>query len=1044
LIPPVFALAILFVVPALALADGEPVAFDRDIRPILSDNCFQCHGPDVKKRQGELRLDVEDDVYVERDGKHIVVPGKPAESELFRRITTDDADLHMPPAASQKTLTAAQVELIRRWIEQGAKWQKHWAFVAPVRPSLPAVQNPGWIRNSIDAFILARLERENLAPSAEADKTTLLRRVTLDLTGLPPTIPELDAFLTDESPNAYERVVDRLLQSQRYGERMAVPWLDAARYADTNGYQTDGERFMWRWRDWVIESFNNNLPYDQFTLEQLAGDLLPNPTLDQMIATGFNRNHRGNGEGGIIPEEYAVEYVVDRVETASTVWLGLTLGCCRCHEHKYDPFAQQEFYRLFAFFNNIPENGRANKHGNSPPMIKAPTREQQEKLGAMDREVADAESRFAKLAPELTAAQAAWEKAPDVVGPVDWTVTDGLVHRFNLDGDALDAAGKAKPPEAIDGAATFVPGKLGQALACDGKRFFAAADAGKLGYYDRFTLAAWVQPQGDKGVILSRMMDEATRDGYYLQLDKGHLQVNLVKRWLDDSIRVETVSTLEPGRWQHVLVTYDGSRVAAGVQVYIDGKPVEVKVHLDALNQDFTSEEPLRIGGGGGPENRYQGLIDDVRLYQRVLTPAEASIVATAERIDEILPTDVANRSAAQSSKLAAYYLAERAPSGIRSAASELAALSRKRAEMLDIVPTVMVMQEMNPPRQTHLLIRGQYDNPGEAVTAGVPACLPPLPEGVPQNRLGLARWLVDPAHPLTARVAVNRFWQMCFGTGLVKTNEDFGSQGERPSHPELLDWLATEFIRTGWDVKAMQKLIVMSATYRQQSKVTPELVARDPENRLLARGARLRLSADMIRDQALFVSGLLVEKLGGPSVKPYQPAGLWEEIADQKYVPDTGEGLYRRSLYTFWKRTAAPPTMMNFDASPREMCTVKASRTNTPLQALTLMNDVTFVEAARVLAERVMIEGGQSPERRIALAFRLATSRTPAAAELKVLVNGYNAHLDRYRLNPAAADKLVSVGERPRNKDLDSVELASFTAITALILNLDEVVTKE
>ncbi|MEX2286126.1 MAG: DUF1553 domain-containing protein [Planctomycetaceae bacterium] len=1030
---------------AASAAEPDAVQFDRDIRPILSDVCYQCHGPDAKKRKGELRLDVEDDVFTDRDGNVPVVPGNLDKSELYQRIVSQDDDLRMPPPTADKKLAPQQIELIRRWIEQGAKWQKHWSFITPVAPPLPNVSRPEWVRNPIDAFVLARLDREGLIPSAEADKSTLIRRVTLDLTGLPPTPAEVDAFLADDSADAYHKLVDRLLMSDRYGERMASPWLDAARYADTNGYQSDGERFMWRWRDWVIEAFNDNMPYDQFTIEQLAGDLLPGATLEQRIATGFNRNHRGNGEGGIIPEEYAVEYVVDRVETTSTVWLGLTMGCSRCHEHKYDPIAQEDFYRFFAFFNNVPENGRAIKQGNSPPMMKAPTREQQRELAELEQRIADAESEFTALEPRLAAAQLEWERTQSSAQPIEWTVSDGLIQRLTLDGPGSESSGQLQPAVSATGPAAYAPGKVGGALICDGQRFVSLADLGQFGYFDPFSLAGWIFPQGEAGgVVLSRMLDDEHAEGYYVQLESNRLQVNLVKRWLDDSIRVETVDSLEPGSWHHISVTYDGSRVASGIKVYVDGRLAELKVHLDALNQDFVSEEPFRVGAGGGSENRFHGLVDDVRVYIHVLTPAEAVIVATTDRIDEIAARPAEQRSPGQSAKLAAWFLEQRAPDAIRNAWRTLHELRIRRAALIDAFSTVMVMEEMSPPRQTHVLTRGQYDKPAAEVTPGVPGCLTPMPTNAPMNRLGLARWLVDPANPLTARVAVNRFWQMHFGAGLVKTAEDFGSQGQRPTHPELLDWLATDFVRTGWNVKEMQRTIVTSATYRQQSKVSPELLKKDPENRLLARGPRLRLSAEMIRDQALFVSGLFVEKIGGPSVKPYQPAGLWEEVANITYTQDSGEALYRRSMYTFWKRTAAPPTMMTFDASPREMCTVKDARTNTPLQALALLNDVTFVEAARALAERAMVEASPGPEERITRAFRLSTARKPLPAELTILTQGFRAHVERYQQDHEAAEKLIHTGESKPNTNLDATELAAYTAIAGLILNLDEVVTKE
>ncbi len=1031
-------------------ATAKAVDFNRDIRPILSDNCFTCHGPDDKQRQANLRLDINEGLSADRGGYRIISSGDASKSRLFQRISAEDKAARMPPPWLGRTLTDQQIELIRRWIDQGAQWVTHWAYLPPRRPQLPKVKNTRWPRNAVDYFVLARLESEGLKPSPEADKTALIRRVTLDLTGLPPTPAEVDAFLKNKSPNPYEKVVDRLLASPAYGERMAARWLDAARYADTNGYQTDGERSMWRWRDWVIEAFNRNMPFDQFTIEQIAGDMLPDAALEQKIATGFNRNHRGNGEGGIIPEEFAVEYVADRVETTATVWLGLTLGCARCHNHKYDPFTQKEFYRVFAYFNNVPERGRANKYGNSPPMIKAPTRQQQAQLMELDRKVAAAEEELARLQPELAKAQREWEKSVDASKKVDWSMPWGLVAHYSLDGDLASTTPlttpNGKPIEArwLEGEASFVPGRIGQAASFDGKRFVDAGDVANFGFYNKFTFAAWVYPTSPSGAILTRTQDTAEGEGFGLYLKEGKVQANLVKRWLDDALRVETESSLELNRWHHVMMTYDGSREATGVNVYINGNLQKLRVLLDELNQSFDVKEPLRVGAGSGPENRFRGSIDDVHVYNVALTPDQAAVLATPESVTEITAIDPQRRSKAHADRITWYFLEKHAPEPIHQAWERWLDLKKQREQFIESLPTVMVMQEREKPRETFVLIRGQYDKPGEKVSPGVPAILPPLPRGAPNNRLGFGRWLVDVSNPLTARVTVNRFWQMYFGVGLVKTAENFGVQGEPPSHPELLDWLATEFIRTGWDVKRMQKTIVMSATYRQSSKVTRELLEKDPENRLLARGPRLRLPAEMTRDQALAIAGLLVEKIGGPPVKPYQPAGLWKELSDEDYTQDKGENLYRRSLYTFWKRTVPPPAMMVFDAAGRETCVVRETRTNTPLQALNLMDDVTYVEASRVLAERMMNEGGKTPSERIRFAFRLAVARRPRPKESSILLDDFHNYLNNYQSDRGAALRFVSQGERPRDEKLDTSELAAYTAVASLILNLDETVTKQ
>ncbi len=1000
---------ILFV--ALAAVLPPTVEFNRDIRPIFSDRCYTCHGPDPGNRKTKLRFDVE------ASAKAIaIVPGDPAKSELYLRITSKDPVRHMPPAyLGHAALSEREIDLLRRWIEQGAPWQKHWSFIPPQRPPLPQISDASWPRNGVDHFVLKRLDREGLKPSPEADRATLIRRVGLDLTGLPPTPAEVDAFLADTSPAAYEKVVDRLLASPRYGERMAARWLDAARYADTNGYQTDAERFMWRWRDWVIQAFNRNLRFDQFTLEQIAGDLLPNPTLEQRIATGFSRNHRGNGEGGIIPEEYAVEYVVDRVETTSTVFLGLTLGCARCHDHKYDPLAQKEFYQVFAYFNNIPDRGRYNKYGNTAPIVKAPTPDQQARLATLDKAQAAAESAWTQLQPELARAQRAWEQSIRAPLP-PWSLSSNLALHKPLDDPSFD-----------------------------GKRVVEAGNAANFGFYDKFTLAARIRATAATGAILTRAEDVPEPSGLSFYLQDGKLQVNLVARWLDDALRVETADPLPLNEWHHVAMTYDGSREASGVQIYLNGRPQRIKVNLDELNQNFAAKQPLRIGAGGGPENRFRGSLDDVRVYNTALTPGQLAIVAEGLPLHEIAALAPDRRTKPQAEKIQLYYLEKEAPAHLRDAWQRLVAARHERDQFYESITTVMVMEEIPNPKETFTLIRGAYDRPGEKVSRGTPAALHPFPADAPNNRMGFARWLIDPANPLTARVAVNRSWQLYFGAGLVRSVEDFGSQGEWPSHPDLLDWLATEFVRTGWDVKGLQKLIVTSATYRQSSKVTPDLIRRDPDNRLLARGPRVRLPAEMVRDQALAISGLLVEKVGGPSVKPYQPAGLWKELAGgQDYPQDHGENLYRRSIYTYWKRAAPPPSLMNFDAAGREACVVRETRTNTPLQALNLMNDVTFLEAARALAQRVLRESGTTQADRLAYAFRLATSRRPKPAETDLLLTGLRHYLDRYQTDPAAAVKFLSVGEYPRDDKLDPSELAAYTAVASLILNLDEVVTRQ
>jgi hypothetical protein len=822
----------------LALA-GSPAAagvdFGRDVLPILSDHCFRCHGPDTKARKAGLRLDTEQGALRRTDP--VIVPGKSSQSELIRRITAADPNEVMPPPKANRKLTVRQIDLLRRWIDEGAHWGQHWAFVKPHRPPLPAVRARAWPRNAIDFFVLSRLEAQGLQPSPEAPKETLIRRVTLDLTGLPPTPEEVDAFLADSSPDAYDKVVDRLLASVHYGERMAMDWLDAARYADSNGYQGDAERTMWPWRDWTVAALNRNLPFDQFTVWQLAGDLLPNATLEQRLATGFCRNHMINGEGGRIAEENRIDYVMDMAETAGTVWLGLTLQCCRCHDHKFDPLKQRDYYGLFAFFNQTPVNGGGGDP-QSPPALAVPTPEQTAKLAQLNEEIAAAAREVSERETKLL----------------------------------------ARPPRGLKAGIT----------------------------------AILKEPAGKR--------------------NRGQ---------------------------------------------------------VEQLEKDFQAAEPA-----------YTALLKKQR-----------------EAIDA-------------------------------------------RDGFARGIPRVMVMEDMPKPRDTFLLTRGSYEKPAEKVGAAVPALLPPLPAGAPRNRLGLARWLVSPDNPLTARVTVNRAWQQFFGVGLVKTSEDFGVQGETPPHAELLDFLATQLMghvsnvpaeparwkrapRTAWDLKALHRLLVTSATYRQSAKVPAALAERDPANRLLARGPRFRLPSWMLRDQALAASGLLARAVGGPPVKPYQPAGVWEEatFGTKHYQQDKGDALYRRSVYTFWRRIVGPTEF--FDSAPRQTCVVKPTRTNTPLHALTTLNDVTYVEAARALAQRVLA-ATPSPEGRLDLAFRRVLARRPSADERAVLVAAFNRLCGQFAAAPAAAKKLLAAGASKRDERLDPVEHAAWAAICLAIFNLDEALTKE
>jgi Protein of unknown function (DUF1553)/Protein of unknown function (DUF1549)/Concanavalin A-like lectin/glucanases superfamily/Planctomycete cytochrome C len=1065
------------------------IQFNRDIRPILSERCYSCHGPDKATRKTKMRFDTEEGAFTPlAGGGFAIVRGDPSKSAMLQRITSDNQAVRMPPAyMGYAKLPEHEIKLIRRWIEEGAPWQKHWSFIPPVRPPLPFVRNKSWPKIPLDNFVLARLEHEGLGPSAEADKLTLIRRVTLDLTGLPPTPSEVDAFLNDNSPGAYEKVVDRLLASSRYGEHMAWQWLEAARYADTNGYQSDGVRSMWRWRDWVIDAFNRNMPFDRFTVEQLAGDMLPHATRDQIIATGFNRNHRTSAEGGIIDEEFRVAYVVDRVDTTSTVWLGLTIGCARCHDHKFDPILQKEYYQLFAYFNNVPEKGFVYDYGNEQPYIKAPTPPQEAKLKEFDQRIAAAEQEYERLKPEIAKSQRAWERWIRNSDAPDWSIQEGLVLHFPLNGSLKEETGvydrmasfdhqpdgdqhRSKPatdeiqqpvvtltpsqgsqtplPPSTSGSSgatlPFVPGKIGLAAKFDGHLFVNGGKVANFDYLDPVTLAAWIYPTAPNGAIFSSVKDEPKGQGYGLYLRDGKIRYHFTQRWTDLGMRLETERPIELNRWHHVAFTYDGKMKASAARIYVDGEAQPTKILFDSMVTNVTYKAPFRIGAGEGPEDRFQGLVQDVRLYARALTAEEVSTLPVLETVSQIAAISAHKRTPAQALKLAYCFLDQFAPKNVQQARQALTDVRKQRDEFYASIPTVMVMKE-GPHRDAFILKRGAYDAHGDKVSPGLPHVLPPLPSGYPDNRLGFARWLVDRSNPLTARVTVNRFWQMLFGVGLVKTVGDFGSQGEWPVYADVLDWLAVEFMESGWNVKAILKTIVMSATYRQSSRVTPALLEKDPENRLLARGPRLRLSAEVIRDQALAVSGLLVEKIGGPPVKPYQPPGLWEEVSfGSSYKPDEGEALYRRSLYTYWKRTVAPPAMVTFDAADRETCVVRVSKTNTPLQALDLMNDVTYLEASRKLAERMMTEGGPDPADRIQYAFRLATSRPARQREVKLLLGVLGNFEQKYHAQPDAALHFVSTGKSPRNETLNSAELAAYTGVASVILNLDETITKQ
>jgi hypothetical protein len=962
-------------------ASAETVSFNREIRPILSDNCYACHGFDPKTREAGLRLDTFEGATADNGGVTAIVPGDVEKSALWHRIHSTDPDEVMPPPKTHKTISAEQKAKLRKWIEQGAPYERHWSLVPPAAAAIPAVKQTEWPRNPIDHFVLAQLEEKGLKPSPEAVKESLIRRVTLDLSGLPPTLPEIDAFLADTSPDAYEKVVDRLLASPHYGERMAVDWLDAARYADTNGFQVDRDREIWAWRDWVIGAFNRNLPFDQFTIEQLAGDLLPNPTLDQLIATGFSRNNMMNEEGGIDPEEFLNEYASDRAETTAAVWLAQTLNCCRCHDHKYDPLTARDFYSMKAFFNNVPELGAGNYGAsirvNSPPQLKLPAPEIA-KLRAEMLQLENASAEAAKAPQNPSSSAVAWT----TFAPTALQSAGGATLTIQPDGAVL-ASGENPAKETFT---LTAPATLG------------AISAIRLEALNHDSLPARGPGRAD--------------DGNFVLTDV-RMTVNSPAapvRSVDFNAAVAVFSQKD----FPVANTIDAD-VNSGWAIHPEiGKP---HTAVFALDTPITVEPgaTVTISLDFSLPNGNKHTIGHFRL---ALTDAPTPAATVAGQLAATNPQ----------------------------AAEQVAALQKKIQEMELTIPTTLIMAEMPQPRPTFILTRGAFNQPGEKVEPATPAVLPSMAADLPRNRLGLAKWLVSPENPLTARVTVNRLWQQAFGYGLVKTSEDFGSQGQSPSHPELLDWLAMDFVGKGWDVKRLMKMMVTSATYRQGAAFTPELIETDPENRMLARSGRNRLLGEFIRDQALAVSGLLVDKIGGPSVKPYHPPGIYEQLTEggttNTYVPGTGDELFRRSLYTYWKRSVPHPAMLFFGTPFREVCTIQRPRSNTPLQALNLMNDPTYVEASRFLAVRMMENSADAPQR-LAYGFRAALARTPRPAEMTILERAHQRALADFRADPEAAKALLAVGTKPADPKYDSAELAAFTSVASTILCMDETITK-
>ena len=1266
----------------LALAAAEhhetPQAtlnYNLDIRPILADNCFACHGPDAKTRQADLRFDTKAGAFSEPSGYPVIVPGKPEESELHLRIASDDDTYRMPPAGFNKTLTQEQIEAITQWIREGAKWEEHWAFTTPVRPTAPAVKNKDWVRNPIDAFILSRLEKEGLTPASEADKRTLIRRLSFDLTGLPPTREEIHQFLADDSPDAYEKLIDSFMAKPEYGEHLGRFWLDVARYGDTHGLHLDNYREMWPYRDWVINAFNKNMPFDQFTIEQLAGDLLPEPTRDQRVATGFNRCHVTTSEGGSIDAEYYVRYAIDRANTTSTVWMGLTVGCAQCHDHKYDPITQKEFYQLYAYFNNITENAMDGNRKDSPPVVKLPTPEQEAELAAYDEQITELNAKTKAPIPELDATQIAWENRMPrwtTLKPTSLYSKGGATLEV-LDDNSILASGTNPEQETYEIIAELPPGKWsavrlegikdaslpkggigrssnGNVVLTDFAVFIAPpaaasdeeapiaessdtetqtegetadAEAGSTPenapaevetentptddadaeaentpadadeqaeststddadtktqaeneteedteVTDPWTpvqiVQAWadheqVMGEDSLGGVIANAIDDKPETGWALDrrnqnrqavflvaapfgMEGGRLKIRLKHEFdlrqkqlgrfrlaLTDAATVYPLGTkIGLGNWhaagpftaEHGNLAFyqvyepETKGVNTGHKFEHNGKTikweqqshwVDEQVHNDIVGENSAtylfrnissvtqqkallhigSNDALKVWMNGTEllaKNVQRDAAADQEQVQVQLKPGNNTLLLKIvnysgpsgfyfriESAPPMLPANIVDiagtprgeRETAQKDQIRDYYRANitldksinenahRAFADLKTVFADLGKVRQKRNSLDGSLTTTLVMQERTEPRGAYILARGEYQHPGEQVYPKTPAVLPAIPADAPPNRLGLAKWLLSPEHPLTARVAINRFWQDIFGAGIVVTAEDFGTQGTPPVHPELLDWLATEFIASGWDVQQMLKLILTSATYRQRAEITPEKLERDADNALLSRGTRYRLDAETVRDNALALGGLLYTKVGGPSVKPPQPDGLWKAVGftgsnTDTFVKDAGaDKVHRRSLYTFWKRTAPPPQMNILDAPSREACTIRRERTNTPMQALMLMNDPQFFEAARAFAERTVKEGGETTEERIAYLFETATARLPKPKEAALLSETFQSHYEELKADPEAAKALIAVGESKPDETLDAVEVAAWTMIANLILNLDEVLNK-
>ena len=1032
-----------------SLMAADPLEYNRDVRPILADACFACHGPDSAARKADLRLD-QRDAAIEMSA---IEPGDPELSEMIRRILTENPDEIMPPPETKKTLTDKQKQILSDWVKKGAEYQLHWSFIPPTKPEIPMVSRPDWVANPIDSFVLAKLDAMGLQPAPEADRSTLVRRLSLDLTGLPPSPEVVEEFLSDQSPDAYEKLVDKLLASEAWGEHRGRYWLDYARYADTHGFHFDNYREMWSYRDWVIGAFNRNMPYDEFTIENLAGDLIPDATLDQKIASGFNRCNMTTNEGGIIDEEYLVLYTRDRTETTAKVWMGLTANCSVCHSHKFDPLSQREFYEMAAFFNNTTQGARDGNIQNTPPIITVPRDEDTARWRALPEAITQAQKsvngRKQSARPEfdtwLTSA------SPDVFEKNIPTESLHLHASLATQGEALAASVNGEAREVAVGESTeWQEGKTGEQAAVVSKTAVAQLD--DVGDFDAdqpFSCSAWIKLPANDGVgaIAARMDEGNGHRGWDMWIEGRRVGSHIISTWQGDALKVVSANQVPANEWTHVTITYDGSKKAAGINVYINGEKQKTNVQADSLKGTTRTEVPFKIGQRNNSSVLSGAAINDLRVYSRALNGSEAASLGNSSRLAALFNRPADKRNDKQTQELFDWWLTS-LDSQYQQAAKQLASLEREKTDIEARGTIAHVMQEKTDEPMAYILNRGEYDKRMDPVSADTPDVLPAFPEGLPKDRLGFAKWLLLPEQPLTARVTVNRYWQEVFGTGIVKTSGDFGVSGELPSHPELLDWLSLNFVESGWDVKQFFKTIAMSSAYRQSAATTPEKLEKDLDNRFLSRGPRYRMDAEMVRDYALAASGLLVNKLGGPSVKPYQPPGIWEAIAmnvsnTRSYDQGTGDDLYRRSMYTFVKRMAPPASLEIFNAPNREYCVVQRERTNTPLQALVTLNDEQFVEAARSLAQRAIEQGGESFGQRIkALGIRLL-AREFRPEELAIIESNLKDLEAYYGGHPEEAQKLIAYGQSPADGNIPAPELAAWTMLSNQLMNLDEVLNK-